>query len=493
MDEQKAKIAKDKVSIATWRLSTRFPYLRRLLSVLDIKPTDIEGLVLAIDDELRLYTGKMLFNLAPEEVAGVLLHEIHHVLRNHFERLPYDQFPEEQRLLVNAAMDLEINNELVNSNALDNNNVKLPDGALMPEQFNLKDGQPAEKYLQQLLKRFQQQQPSMPGNDGDGGDEQETGGDQGFQQQQKKGDGSQDTKFKHPHGGCLATSKGGNQGSDNQEQDNRNSPGGSGDSERQEHIERILKQAAEDIIEATDKGGYRPYGVSERLYQLAKERLNTSSVDWQQVLGMLVRDALYRASDEAEDFTYQRRSRRQLEISDVVLPGTYKPVPELWVVADVSGSMNFELLAMAYAEVRHILQRLAMPQFIGVAWSTQLENQRVIRNVNDVNMLFTHVGGGTDMQAGIRYAIEHGAQVVVVLTDGDTSWFDLEHTCKVPTIIGLLPTDDRYYGGEGEWVYNNQTRKRELVRAMRANRNVKVVFLVRKGRSQPRLLSEEGN
>jgi predicted metal-dependent peptidase len=490
MDEQRAKAAKDKVSVAAWRLSTRFPYLRRLLSALDIKPTGMEGLVLAIDNELRLYTGELLFNLEPSEVAGVLLHEIHHVLRSHFERLPYDQFPDEQRLLVNAAMDLEINNELASSNALDYNHVKLPDGALMPEQFNLKDGQPAEKYLQELLKQFQQQQ-SMAGNDGDGGDEQEAGGDQGFQQQQEGG-GGKGTNFKHPHGGCLATSKG-NQGGDNQEQDNQSSPSGSGDSERQERIERVLKQAAEDIVETTDKGGYRPYGVSERLYQLAKERLNASSVDWQQILGMLVRDALYRASDEAEDFTYQRRSRRQLEITDVVLPGTHRPVPELWVVADVSGSMNFELLAMAYAEVRHILQRLAMPQFTGVAWSTHLENQRVIRNVNDVNLLFTHVGGGTDMQAGIRYAIEQGAQVVVVLTDGDTSWHQLEHTCKVPTIIGLLPTDDRYYGGETEWVYSNETRKRELVRAMRANRNVKVVFLVRKGRAQPRLFGEEGD
>jgi predicted metal-dependent peptidase len=488
MDEQKAKAAKDKVSLAAWRLSTRFPYLRRLLSALDIKPTDMEGLVLAIDNELKLYTGELLFKLEPSEVAGVLLHEIHHVLRSHFERLPYSQFPDEQRLVVNMAMDLEINNELVSSSAIDDNHVKLPDGALMPEQFNLKDGQPAEKYLQELLKQFLQQQ-SMAGNDGDGGDEQEAGGDQGFQQQQEGG-GGKGTKFKHPHGGCLATSKG-NQGGDDQEQDNQDSPSGSGDSERQERIGRTLRQVAEDIVEATDKGGYRPYGVSERLYQLAKERLNASSVDWQQILGMLVRDALYRASDEAEDFTYQRRSRRQLEITDVVLPGTHRPIPELWVVADVSGSMNFELLSMAYAEVRHILQRLAMPQFTGVAWSTALENQRVIRNVNDVNLLFNRVGGGTDMQAGIRYAIEQGAQVVVVLTDGDTSWYQLEHTCKVPTIIGLLPTDDRYYGGETEWVYSNETRKQELAKAMRANRNVKVVFLVRKGRAQPRLFGEE--
>jgi predicted metal-dependent peptidase len=490
MDEQKAKAAKDRVSVAAWRLSTRFPYLRRLLSVLDIQPTDMEGLVLAIDKELRLYTGELLFKLEPSEVAGVLLHEIHHVLRSHFERLPYDQFPDEQRLLVNAAMDLEINNELVHSGALDETHVKLPDGALMPEQFNLQDGQPAEKYLKALLEQFQQQQ-SMAGNDGDGGDEQEAGGNQGFQQKQQ-GSSGQGATLKHPHGGCLASGKG-NQGGDDQEQNNQSSPSGSGDSERQERVERALKQTAEDIVEATDKGGYRPYGVSERLYQLAKEHLSASSVDWQHILGMLVRDALYRASDEAEDFTYQRRSRRQLEITDVVLPGTHRPIPELWVVADVSGSMNFELLAMAYAEVRHILQRLAMPQFMGVAWSTQLENQRVIRNINDVNLLFDHVGGGTDMQAGIQYAIDHGAQVVVVLTDGDTSWYDLASICKVPTIIGLVPTDGRYYDvGDTEWVYNNQTRKRELVKAMRANRNVKVVFLVRKGRAQPRLF-EEGN
>ena len=42
-----------------------------------------------------------------------------------------------------------------------------------------------------------------------------------------------------------------------------------------------------------------------------------------------------------------------------------------------------------------------------------------LRNVRDLQL---SGGGGTDMRVGISAALEHGANIIIVMTDGYTPW-----------------------------------------------------------------------
>lgn len=76
-----------------------------------------------------------------ELVGGILLHEVSHLVRAHWERL-------ERRLppLWNIAGDLEINDDLARSQ------IKLPPGAMFPSVLNLPPSKTAEWYYEKLQK-----------------------------------------------------------------------------------------------------------------------------------------------------------------------------------------------------------------------------------------------------------------------------------------------------------------------------------------------------
>lgn len=76
-----------------------------------------------------------------EELAGVIVHEIWHLLRLHFDRLK--SAPAEA---ANIAADLEINDDVIASGFV------LPQGALLPERFGFQSGLLAEEYLKLLSK-----------------------------------------------------------------------------------------------------------------------------------------------------------------------------------------------------------------------------------------------------------------------------------------------------------------------------------------------------
>lgn len=165
-----------------------------------------------------------------------------------------------------------------------------------------------------------------------------------------------------------------------------------------------------------------------------------SRVDWRRVLASEIRGALAAVSG-CVDYSYRRPSRRAGSSPGVILPSLVRPVPEVAVVCDTSGSMHEQLLARALAEVDGLLLRAGVRRCPVLAVDTAVHALRRVRRAAEVEFAG---GGGTDMGAGIEAAaaLRPRPQVVVVLTDGFTPW-PAGPPSGVRVIVGLLAEGPR--------------------------------------------------
>lgn len=223
--------------------------------------------------------------------------------------------------------------------------------------------------------------------------------------------------------------------------------GGTGDDEldepsdeEREEVEREERKQARDIMDEYERNGYSPFGGgAESIVGNAKATLEVGEHDWRATFATVVRNAMEQATDEAEDFTFKRMSRRSASFDDIVIPGSFRPIPNLTVVVDSSGSMDAEKVTRAMTEVAAILERLAIPAFRATLCATEVEHEAVIRQRSDVATLLDYASfGGTDMMEGITEAVTKGAEVVVCLTDCECSWDDVPPFNGVPVIVGYV-------------------------------------------------------
>jgi predicted metal-dependent peptidase len=178
----------------------------------------------------------------------------------------------------------------------------------------------------------------------------------------------------------------------------------------------LRRQVAQEVIAHGKQAGTVPAG----LLHWAEEVLSPK-VNWRAVLGAELRRAIAEVSG-AVDYSYRRPSRRSAVAGPVVLPALRRPVPEVAVVCDTSGSMTEDLLAMVLAEVEGLLRALGLARQVRVlACDTAMAPVQRVSSARQVQLVG---GGGTDMGAGISAAaaLRPRPAVTVVLTDGYTPW-----------------------------------------------------------------------
>src|SRR6202021_1342615 len=95
------------------------------------------------------------------------------------------------------------------------------------------------------------------------------------------------------------------------------------------------------------------------------EAVLSPKVDERKMLAAELRRAVAEVSG-AVDYSYRRPSRRGGVARHVVLPALRRPVPDVAVVCDTSGSMTEDLLAAALAEVEGLLRALGMARQVRV-------------------------------------------------------------------------------------------------------------------------------
>jgi hypothetical protein len=167
------------------------------------------------------------------------------------------------------------------------------------------------------------------------------------------------------------------------------------------------------------------------------ESVLPSRIDWRRVLAAELRSAVAAVAGQV-DYSYRRPSRRAHLNRDVVLPTLHRPVPDVAIVCDTSGSMHERLLARALAEVEAVLTRVGLrrTQVRVLTVDTAVHAARRVSRAAQVELAG---GGGTDMGAGIDAAgrMRPRPSIVIVLTDGFTPW--PERPPKgLRVVVGLL-------------------------------------------------------
>lgn len=358
----------DVPGLAAGRLwaASHFPYLASGLFGAQVlaKP----GIAtVAVDEGWRMHADpELTVTWTPAQLGSVLVHHVSHLLRAHGERaLAAGITPDDARTWVRSA-DAEINDDLVPAG------LELPGRPVLPGHLGAEEGLLAEQYF--TAGREEAGTRAQPDWDLD----------------------------------CGSGADGWGRAWD-----------ASGPPALSSWQARLLcRQVAQDCVRHAREAGNVPAG----LLRWAEQTLQPA-VDWRRVLAAELRRAVADAAG-AVDYSYRRPSRRASVAGPVVLPALRRPVPEVAVVCDTSGSMTEDLLAAALAEVEGLLRSLGLARQVRVlACDTAVGPARRVTSARQVELVG---GGGTDMGAGIAAAaaLRPRPAVAVVLTDGFTPWPD---------------------------------------------------------------------
>jgi predicted metal-dependent peptidase len=362
--------------IAAARLwaASQFPYLAAALFGIEAAADPGSGTV-SVDERWRLRADPGLTaQWTPAELGSVLVHHVCHLVRQHAERARAAAVtPDDSPRWLRAA-DAEINDDLITAG------LRLPGDPVLPQDLGAEDGKLAEEYY--TLGRRVELMGSGPAGARSGKKQQATG------QWLDCGSGAD---------GCRRPG---------------DRPGGL-DGWRADLLRR---QVAQDVI----RHGQQPGAVPAGLLRWAEAALSPR-VNWRALLAAELRRAVADVAG-AVDYSYRRPSRRAAAVGNVILPALRRPVPEVAVVCDTSGSMTEDLLAMALAEVEGLLRALGMARQLRVlACDVAAGPAQRVTSARHVTLVG---GGGTDMGAGIEAAgaLRPRPAVTVVLTDGYTPW-----------------------------------------------------------------------
>jgi predicted metal-dependent peptidase len=346
--------------------AARFPYLATGIFAAQVTAAPGSSSV-AVDEHWRLRADPDLAaQWTAAQFGSVLVHHVCHLLREHADRARALGIRPEDATEWTRAADAEINDDLVPAG------LDLPGEPVLPHHLGAVPGGLAEQYFHPAPDR--EPNPDGDADCGSGADGQSRPGDQ----EAPDGDG--------PDG----------------------LPGWQAD--------LLRRQVASEVLRHGREAGTVPAGLA----RWARQTL-TPVVNWRTLLAAELRRAVADRAGAA-DYSYRRPSRRAAAVGDVVLPALRRPVPDVAVVCDTSGSMTGELLAMVLAEVEGLLRSLGVVRQLRVlACDAAAAPAQRVTSARQVELIG---GGGTDMGAGISAAaaLRPRPSITVVLTDGFTPW-----------------------------------------------------------------------
>ncbi|ANP52888.1 putative metal-dependent peptidase [Streptomyces griseochromogenes] len=338
---------------------------------------------MGVDRYWRCYVSPVFVDRTPvEELAAVWVHEVSHLLRDHHGRS--DRVARErgltgpgERLRMNIAADLEINDDVYGDGLV------RPEGAVQPDRLGLPVGLLMEDYL----RRF------------------------------RLGAITQRLAWLDCGSGADGLDRGWELGPD----------GAHGLSDQERDLVRF--RVAQGI-------NGRPGTAPEGWRRWAEEVLHPPQ-PWRELLGAAVRSATSGAGS-GDDYSYGRPARRSAGVPRAILPGLRRRPPRVCVVVDTSGSVSDTELGSALLEVAAISRSVGGRRDLVTVVSCDAA-ARTVQPLCRAEGIELVGGGGTDLRAGFDRALRTrpGPDVVVVLTDGQTPWPAARPACR--TVVGLFP------------------------------------------------------
>lgn len=354
------------------------PYFAHAL--LAVTPLAAPGLgTFAVDKAWRLYLDPAtLAEWGPHHSAGVLVHEVGHLVREHAARAEA-LGPSVDRRIWNYATDAAINDDLIRAG------VDLPGSPVTPDALNLPPNGVEEQYYALLC-----QDGTLPEDD-------DTDDGEGC------GSGAGDLAAPWEESSAPGLSATGQQ---------------------------IARRLVAEAVQDSRGRGSAPAGIA----RWAREVLATPPLPWQTILRARVRHAASLVAG-AVTYTFTRPSRRR--VPGVILPALRAPKVTVAIVVDTSGSMSPVDLAAAVHETTAVIKSLGGKVAV-ITCDAEAETTWV---TNPATIALTG-GGGTDMRVGITAAEQSrpSPDAVVVMTDGYTPWPDrpTRHALIV-ALIGANP------------------------------------------------------
>jgi predicted metal-dependent peptidase len=377
----------DRHHLAAARLwaANRFPYLATALFAANvIERPGLGGDGVSVDSSWRLYIDpEQASAWSVEELGSLLIHHTGHLIRDHAGRAETMGITSSTAERWSTAADAELNDDLADVG------LSIPGQNILPEDHGWERGRMAEEYFH--LESSDEEAPTSDHGSGSHGHERDWE------------DPPDDDEGEHPPG--LSN-----------------------------HERELLRaQTAQEMLEAVRSGQGNVPGSWKRW----AEELLRPTVDWRRALAAEVRRGV-QAVAGAVDYSYRRPSRRASSSPSIVLPSLEKPVPEVAVVCDTSGSMGEREIARVLAEVEGLLSSIGL-RSSGVRVLAVDTAVHAVRRVSTARQVELVGGGGTDMGRGIdaAAALKPRPSVLVVLTDGLTPWPAVGPR-GVRVVIGLL-------------------------------------------------------
>jgi len=413
------------------------PYFAHAL--FSVVPVAAEGLgTFAVDASWRLYLDPAtLAQWGPQHAAGVLNHEVSHLLRDHARRAEA-LGPRRDHLLWNYATDAAINDDLLAAH------IALPEGAMTPDALGLPPEGIEENYYRALADQHDEDPNS--GEQGDHGEQSEQGeGDAEAGVGCGSGAGDAPASWELPTPGRA---------SHGEDTDANAADTPAVSAARAQLVRRAVAHSVREHVESNAQGNGRGT-VPAGLRRWAQDTLAEPTIDWRRALAATIRRAVqYRAGSTSP--TYARLPRHRLP--GILTPGARRPQVTVAVVVDTSASVGAHLLRTALAEIGGIVKATGVPDRglnvlavdADVAATTRVRRASTV--VDDVDL---SGGGGTDMRVGIAaaHALRPRPDAIVVLTDGETPWPATPTRSRL--IVGVLGVEqgDRVLSAVPSWAH----------------------------------------
>ena len=375
-----------KVAAARLWAASNHPYLAAALFAQQVVARPGLGTA-AVDEGWRFYVDPaMVGRWSIEQLGSLMVHHTGHLVRDHAGRARALGIDEAAAGDWARATDAEINDDLVTAG------LRLPGEPILPQTIGCRPGRLAEEYYH----HDHHDPPGIPD--------------------------------------CGSASDGRPRRWEMSGLDSGGLPPG------EQHLIRC-QVAAEVLANAREGVGRIPAG----LRRWAEELLEPA-VDWRQVLAAEIRRGVSREAG-CVDYTYRRPSRRASACPTVILPALEKPVPDVAIVCDTSGSMREAQLARVLTEVESLLRGvgLARTRVRVVTVDAAVHTVRAVSRASQIELVG---GGGTDVGAGLQAAVRLRPRpaVVVVLTDGMTPW-PAAGPKGVQVVVGLIAPPPEGRGG----------------------------------------------
>ncbi|MER6914091.1 VWA-like domain-containing protein [Streptomyces sp. NPDC000594] len=372
---------REKLFAARLHAARARPYLATALFALHTVESQ-RVFTMAVDRHWRCYVSPDFVDRTPvEELAGVWVHEVSHLLREHHDRS--DRVAREHgldsardRLRMNIAADCEINDDIYGEG------LAFPEDAVTPWSLGVEPDLLMEEYL----RRFQL--------------------------------GRRTDDFTWLDCGS---------GADGRERPWDLGPDGADGLSPQER-DGVRFRVAQGI---TGRPGNAP-----KSWQRWAEEVFHPPQPWRELLGAAVRSAAS-APGAGEDYSYGRPSRRSAGVPGVVLPSLRRRPPRVAVIIDTSGSVSDAELGGALLEVAAISRAVGGRRDLVSVLSCDAA-AGFARTLCEAEGITLTGGGGTDLRAGFARALgaRQPPDVVVALTDGQTPWPEHPPPCR--TVVGLF-------------------------------------------------------